>query len=78
VLIALPHLVDFQNSAIAAHVAEDDWAEGGEVRTRGVMRALICRACGYTELYAASPENIPVDEIEGASLITPKSPYRQT
>ncbi len=78
-IIYLPRLVDYQNSAIAAHVESDDWAKAGRVRVSGIMRALVCRTCGFTELYAVAPEKIPIDEIEGAHHVTAsqRGPYRE-
>lgn len=77
-IVALPRLVDYQESAIAAHVRVDEWSSSGELKVAGKMRALICRSCGFTELYAVDPQKIPVDEIEGAFIVTPqeKDPYR--
>ena len=77
-LLHIPRLVDFQNSVIAAHVSSEDWASSGQMTVSGVVQAIICRACGFMELYAAEPEKIPVDEIVGAERIRPRneSPYR--
>lgn len=43
----------------------------------GVLRAYVCRACGYTEFYTELPETIPVDE-DLVRLLKgpPKEPYR--
>jgi predicted nucleic-acid-binding Zn-ribbon protein len=35
---------------------------GGEKRDRaGVLSAVVCQACGFTELYVADPGSIPID-----------------
>lgn len=38
----------------------------------GIMEAYICKRCGFTELYARNPAEIPLDKIDGARLIRPQ------
>jgi len=75
-MLFLPRLRDYQNSTVAAYVK--DGGEGiGSLIIRGQLQAYICRACGYTELWTESPQDIPVEEIEGARLLRDAdSPYR--
>jgi hypothetical protein len=75
-LLYVPRLVDFQDSVIAAHVSSDDWASRGKMAVAGVVQAIICRGCGFMELYATDPEKIPVDQIPGARRLSPDDPYR--
>lgn len=44
----------------------------------GILQAYVCRACGYTELYATSPGEIPIGREYGTELIeVPETgPYR--
>lgn len=44
----------------------------------GKIEAYVCRGCGYTELYAADADKIPLDVIPGARLLQAKrsTPYR--
>ena len=42
---------------------------GFSTKTYGQLAAYICRKCGFTELYAAQPAEIPVAKIEGAQII---------
>lgn len=75
----IPQLVDFQNSVIAAHVSSKDWETSGKMTVTGVVQAIICRACGFMELYATEPAKIPIDEIPGAERLSPGKggPYRE-
>lgn len=51
------------------HVVNYDWKDL-EV---GALQAYVCRQCGFTELYTAQPEAIPVDKIPGAKVLRAKS-----
>lgn len=46
--------------------------------TAGIVRAYVCRACGYSELYTDSPASIPVDGTMVSLLraAEPQGPYR--
>ena len=75
-MLFLPRVCDYQNSALAAYV-KDDGGGIGTLVIHGRLQAYVCRACGYTELWTESPQDIPVDEIEGARLLREaESPYR--
>jgi hypothetical protein len=53
---------------LVLHVTHLDWKDI-EV---GALRAYVCRACGYTELYTEHPEAIPIDQIPGAQVLRAK------
>lgn len=43
----------------------------------GYVQALVCRGCGFTELYVYDPESIPVDGDRVVAFgATPRSPFR--
>ena len=44
----------------------------------GVLVALVCRACGHTQLFAEKPREIPIGPEYGTRLrkAKPRSPYR--
>ncbi|MBX3129968.1 MAG: hypothetical protein KF718_24845 [Polyangiaceae bacterium] len=45
--------------------------------TRGHVQALICRGCGFTELYVYDPDSIPVDGTVVTRVASPQtSPFR--
>jgi predicted nucleic-acid-binding Zn-ribbon protein len=35
----------------------------------GALQAYVCRGCGYTELYTARADALPVDKIPGAQIL---------
>jgi hypothetical protein len=43
-------------------------------RPLGLLRILVCRACGYVQWFASRPEKIPVDEAHGTRLVKPAEP----
>jgi rubrerythrin len=75
-IVFLPRVTDFQESVLAAYVSNEDWPRRGKPTVRGALHAYICRQCGYTELYADEPEQIPIDRIPGAKLLKRRAPYR--
>ncbi len=43
----------------------------------GVLETYVCRACGFTEWYTQSPENILIDAQAGSDLLEARTdPYR--
>ena len=75
-ILYLPRLTDFQSSSLAAYVSDSEWEQTGTLKVLGEIEAFVCRRCGYTELFTRSPDEIPVDEIPGARILTTESPYR--
>lgn len=69
-IIFLPQLADRDDKdavrPLVAHVVHFDWRDDMEV---GKLEAYLCRACGYTELYASDAQQIPVNKIPGAKLL---------
>jgi len=49
-------------------VKHHDWKD----EEIGKIQAYVCRACGYTELYTAHADALPVDKIPGAKLLRAK------
>lgn len=39
----------------------------------GAIQAYVCRGCGFTEMYTAQANSLPVDKIPGAQLLTAKT-----
>lgn len=64
-IIVLPRLHDSSSCELAAHYQSP--MKAGR-RWFGVLEALICSRCGYTEMYTRDPRQIPVSEIEGATV----------
>jgi len=54
---------------LVLHVTHLDWKDI-EV---GSLEAYVCRGCGYTELYTAHADKLPVDKIPGAKLLRAKA-----
>jgi hypothetical protein len=50
---------------LVVHVVEFDWRGDMEF---GRIQAYICRKCGFTELYTAGAEKLPVEKIPGARI----------
>jgi hypothetical protein len=50
---------------MVVHVVEFDWRADMEF---GRIQAYICRKCGFTELYTAGAEKLPVEKIPGARI----------
>jgi predicted nucleic-acid-binding Zn-ribbon protein len=69
-IIFIPQLADRDDKDVVrpfvVHVVHYDWRDDMEM---GVVRAYICRKCGYTELYTADARALPVEKIPGAKLI---------
>jgi hypothetical protein len=38
----------------------------------GLLRMLVCRACGFVQWFASRPDRIPIDEAYGTRLVKPK------
>jgi hypothetical protein len=51
---------------LVVHVTHYDWKDDEEI---GVLQAYVCRACGFTELYATEPGAIPVKKVPGVQLL---------
>jgi hypothetical protein len=50
-----------------------------EIYPRGRLASYMCRRCGFTQLFSAVPDNVPVGLQFGTTLITgpsPEGPYR--
>jgi len=52
---------------LVTHVRHFDWKDDDEI---GVLQAYVCRACGFTEIYAKEASAIPYEKIPGAQLLT--------
>jgi hypothetical protein len=72
---------DDSPSGAQMHVAKvivgEGWL-GPKIAYMGKLSAFVCRRCGYTELYAADPERIPVDGHGVRELVgkKPDGPFR--
>jgi hypothetical protein len=53
---------------LVVHVKHLDWKD----QEWGQLQAYICRGCGFTELYTAHANEIPIDRIPGAKLLRPR------
>lgn len=42
-------------------------------RPFGVLRMLVCRACGFVQWFAGRPERIPIGEAFGTKLVVPRA-----
>ena len=69
-VLYLPQLSDTQRDKLAAHVDAPGWTT---IEHYGVFEAYLCRACGYTELYAKAPQDIPLEKIRGAKVLRSKT-----
>lgn len=51
---------------------------GAKTAKAGKLSAVVCKQCGYTELYVADPASIPVDGTHVSEVTGPGSdaPYR--
>jgi hypothetical protein len=71
-ILFFPQLADRddrdQVRALALHIQEYDWKEDTEY---GKLQAYVCRACGFTELYAIDAAAIPIDKkkVPGLKLL---------
>jgi hypothetical protein len=79
VIAAIPDKEEygFAELHIAKVVTGEGWL-GPKYGIAGRLTAALCRKCGYTELYATRPDEIPVDgewvrEVVGPE---PEGPYR--
>jgi len=54
---------------LVIHVQHFSWKDDTEA---GKIQAYICKACGFTELYTADIDKIPVDKVPGAKLLVGK------
>jgi predicted nucleic-acid-binding Zn-ribbon protein len=73
-ILFLPQIADRTESivpsALAAHVAVTGMVDALLGPTvYGRITAYVCRRCGFTELYTASPKSIPYQDIAGAKII---------
>lgn len=76
-ILFVPKLRDSDRDVLAVNSMRISvWS--GEIDRQGELQACICRACGFTELYASKPEQIEIDKIPGAQLLVgdPAAPYR--
>jgi predicted nucleic-acid-binding Zn-ribbon protein len=72
-IMFLPHIADRDDGdrvrALSLHVKHHDWKDD----ELGQLQAYVCRKCGFTELYTARPDALPIDKIPGAKLLKPKA-----
>ena len=72
-ILFVPQLADrddaFHVKPLVVHVVEFDWRADMEF---GRIQAYICRNCGYTELFTAGADKLPVDKIPGAKVYKAK------
>jgi len=72
-VIFVPRLADRDDREnvrpLVLHVTHLDWKDI-EV---GALQAYVCHSCGYTELYTAHADKLPVDKIPGAKLLRAKA-----
>jgi hypothetical protein len=63
-------------SLAVGRIETEGWL-GPAFKPVGHFAACICRRCGFTELYAWHPEQLPLEDM-GAELLvgTPAQPYR--
>jgi hypothetical protein len=52
----------------ATLVQKNSWFDPG-YNSAGILFAYICQKCGFTEIYTANPEEIPIDQKQGTRLI---------
>jgi ribosomal protein S27AE len=71
-ILFVPHIADRDDRdgvrPLSLHVKHHDWKD----EEIGKIQAYVCRACGYTELYTAHADALPVDKIPGAKLLRAK------
>jgi len=72
-----PEAAQFYPTRIARVPNPDGSFWASHVLGAGLLEAIVCRACGYTELYTRDPASIPVDGtvvrlLDGGS----KTPFR--
>jgi predicted nucleic-acid-binding Zn-ribbon protein len=71
-VLFVPHLADRDDSdkvrPLVLHVTHLDYKDI-EV---GNLQAYVCRGCGFTELYTAHADALPIDKIPGAKLLRAK------
>jgi DNA-directed RNA polymerase subunit M/transcription elongation factor TFIIS len=72
-ILYVPHVSDRDDRdtvrPLVLHVKHHDWKDD----ELGVLQAYVCRKCGYTELYTAKADALPVDKIPGARILKPKA-----
>jgi len=68
----VPHIADRDDRddvrPLSLHVKHHDWKD----EEIGKIQAYVCRSCGYTELYTAHADALPVEKIPGAKLLHAK------
>ena len=69
-VLHIPRVRDSQQGTICIHT-EQGWVDN---RLYGRLEAYVCGACGFTELYAVNPSEIPIDRIDGARRLGPVTP----
>ena len=79
----VPDTGEFVSEVRDLHIAVTSTGEGwlGEKLGRaGKLSAVVCKTCGYTELYTSNPGQIPVDGKYVREEVGPRtglSPYRE-
>ena len=77
-ILFFPQLADRDDKdrvrPLVVHVKHYDWKDDDEI---GVLQAYVCRACGFTELYANEPGSIPVTKVPGVKVIKADEPPKE-
>jgi predicted nucleic-acid-binding Zn-ribbon protein len=72
-VLFVPHIADRDDRdyvrPLVLHVKHLDYKDI-EV---GAIQAYVCRGCGFTELYTAHADALPIDNIPGAKLLRAKN-----
>jgi predicted nucleic-acid-binding Zn-ribbon protein len=72
-VLFVPHIADRDDrdnvKPLTLHVKHHDWKDD----ELGEIQAYVCRKCGYTELYTAKADTLPVAKMPGAKLLKPKA-----
>ncbi len=72
-ILFVPHIADRDDRdhvrPLTLHVKHLDWKD----QEWGQIQAYVCRSCGFTELYTAHADAIPVDKIPGAKVVKAKA-----
>ena len=76
IIADVPEYTD-NNSMRAANVATvvvgKTFMGDDKLGAAGPLSAAVCRACGYTELYAKDPAAIPIDGTRVREVVGPKA-----
>ena len=62
---------EIRQLSIATVLLGQGWLGGDKLGTAGFLTAAVCRRCGYSELYAKQPAQIPIDGTYVREVIGP-------